>query len=98
MLFPAEPSVSSRSSAPAARFSVSAVPTPCLVPRVLQPFAKRGLVPDEFHARSDGERQSIDIRVVGMAPDLAAYIGRCLRQILSVERVLVSAEEGAEDA
>jgi hypothetical protein len=88
---PAEESPSPETFA-AARFFVTGDAMPGFAPRVLELFAKRNVVPDEFHARADGDRQSIEIRAHGMAPDLAAYIGRCLRQIVSVERVLVSRE------
>lgn len=82
------------SEAPAsARFVVSGISDPGLAPRVIELFAKRGLVPDDFHARVAKDRQIIEIRTNGMAPGEAAYIGRCLRQIVQVERVLVSREE-----
>jgi hypothetical protein len=74
----------------ATRFFVSGDASPGLAPRVLELFAKRGLIPDEFHARAADGEMSIEIRADGMAEDVAAYIGRCLRQITSVERVLVS--------
>lgn len=82
------------SKAPAtARFVVSGLSDPGLAPRVMELFAKRGLVPDDFHARAANDRQVIEIRSRGMTPDDAAYIGRCLRQIVQVERVLVSRDE-----
>jgi hypothetical protein len=71
-------------------FSVSGEPSPGLMPRILELFAKRGLVPDAFHGRVADGRLSIEIRIAGMDEALAAYIGRCLRQIHLVERVLVS--------
>lgn len=76
-----------------ARFVVSGAAEPGVAPRVLELFAKRGLVPDDFHARAANGRQTIEVRARAMTPDLAAYIGRCLRQIVHVERVLVSREE-----
>ena len=76
-----------------ARFVVSGAAEPGVAPRVLELFAKRGLVPDNFHARVAHGRQTIEVRASAMTPDLAAYIGRCLRQIVHVERVLVSREE-----
>ena len=71
-------------------FSVSGAPSPGLMPRILELFAKRGLVPDAFHGRVSDGRLSVEIRAVGMDEALAGYIGRCLRQIHLVERVLVS--------
>jgi len=99
---PAEESPSTE-AVPAARFFVTGDAAPGFAPRVLELFAKRNIVPDEIHARAADGRQTIEIRAHGMESDLAAYIGRCLRQIVSVERVLVSrdgdaAEDDAEDA
>jgi hypothetical protein len=79
-------------------FSVTGEASPGLMPRLLEPFAKRGLVPDAFHARTIDGRLIVEIRCHGMEAALAGYIGRCLRQIYLVERVLVStdaAEYGA---
>jgi hypothetical protein len=80
-----------------ARFVVSGAAEPGVAPRVLELFAKRGLVPDDFHARAANGRQTIEVRAGAMTADAAAYIGRCLRQIVHVERVLVSREERIAD-
>jgi len=96
---PAEKSISpDPDHASAVCFFVSGDATPGFASRVLELFAKRNIVPDEFHARTDGDHQSIEIRAHGMEPALAAYIGRCLRQIVSVERVLVSEETDRDGA
>jgi hypothetical protein len=95
MSFSAEHSPDSEAAA-AARFFVTGDATPGLAPRVLELFAKRNIVPDDFRARAADGVQSIEIRAHGMDADLAAYIGRCLRQIVSVERVLVS-RDGPDD-
>jgi hypothetical protein len=79
-------------------FSVSAEPSPGLMPRVLDLFAKRGIVPDEFHGRMAGGRLTIEIRAAGMSVEQAGYIGRCLRQIYLVERVLVSRDGTGDGA
>ena len=81
-----------------ARFSVSAESSPGLMPRVLELFAKRGLVPDELHGRLAGGRLTIEIRVDRIDRALADYIGRCLRQVYLVERVLVGMDEGCDGA
>jgi hypothetical protein len=95
----AEPAfVSSADPETTACFSVSGEPSPGLVPRVLELFAKRGLVPDEIHARVADGRLTIEIRANGLAPELAGYIGRCLRQTYLVERVLVSRDEPSDGA
>ena len=86
--------------APAAAmcFSITAEPTACVMPRVLALFAKRGLVPTEWRSRVSNAGMAIDIRMQDMDERLADYIGRCLRQIYAVERVLVVAETRADIA
>ncbi len=78
-----------------ARFAVTAAASPGVMPRVLEPFAKRGLVPDEWRSHATDGRLNIEIRMAAMQPRLAAYIGRCLREIHLVERVLVTPPDGA---
>lgn len=74
---------------PVAVFSVTAQPSPGVMPRVLELFAKRGLVPTHWQSTVNGAELAIDIRMQGMEQSLADYIGRCLRQIHLVDRVLV---------
>jgi hypothetical protein len=74
-------------------FSVQAAAEPGVMPRVLELFAKRNLVPSKWHssvAGPAGEELHIDIQVAGMAPELGDYIARCLRQILHVTCVLTT--------
>ncbi len=79
-------------------FSVHARAEPGVMPRVLELFAKRGLIPDYWHstvAEADPGRLSIEIRVNGLGRDLVGYIAACLRQIVSVETVLtLSSDHG----
>ncbi len=74
---------------PVAAFSVTAQPSPGVMPRILELFAKRGLVPTHWQSTVNGPELAIDIRMHGMEQPLADYIGRCLRQIHLVDRVLV---------
>ena len=76
-------------------FAVTAAASPGVMPRVLEPFAKRGLTPTEWRSRAVDGRLNIEIRMAGMEPRLAAYIGRCLREIHQVERVLVTPPDSA---
>jgi len=76
---------------PTACFSVNAEADPGVMPRVLEVFAKRGLVPSFWTSRVSGERDlTIDIQMRGMAGELADYVARTLRQIAGVEVVLTS--------
>lgn len=83
-------------AAPAgARFDVTAATSPGVMPRVLELFAKRGLVPTEWRSRATDGSLTIEIRMAEIEPRLATYIGNCLRQIHLVERVLVTPPDGA---
>jgi acetolactate synthase regulatory subunit len=81
----------------AACFSVHARAEPGLMPRVLELFAKRGLVPSSWHSATggpvvDGQQSelTIDIQMRGLAPETADFIAARLRQIPDVELVLTS--------
>lgn len=77
----------------AACFSVHARAEPGVMPRVLELFAKRGLVPSSWHSSTGGmddDTLTIDVQVRGMESELADYIAACLRQIADVEVVLIS--------
>lgn len=83
-------------------FAIRADASPGLMPRVLELFAKRNLVPSRWHsdvivapARDGGETHlQIDLQMEGIEAELAAYIARCLRQIYGVESVLTSTKAG----
>jgi len=72
-------------------FSVQARAEPGVMPRVLELFAKRGLVPDLWHSAvaRPGARLTIDIEVAGLG-DTAEYVANCMRQITGVELVLTA--------
>lgn len=93
---PAEPE-----SRPTACFSVQAQSHPQIMPRVLDQFAKRGMVPTTWHAAAAGRDPGelhIDIQVEGMAAELAGHVAECLRRIVGVETVLTSEKRRAESA
>jgi acetolactate synthase small subunit len=74
-------------------FSVHAHAEPGVMPRVLELFAKRGLVPSAWHSATfgtDSATLTIDIQMRGLSRDLTDYIAACLRQIAFVEVVLTS--------
>jgi hypothetical protein len=63
------------------------------MPRVLELFAKRNLVPARWVSDvggPDGRELSIDLQVEGLTPELTDYIARCLRQVWGVRTVLTS--------
>lgn len=73
-----------------AAFSVQAHADPGVMPRVVELFAKRGLVPHKWQSTAMGSLLTIDVQIGGLDPDLADYIARCMRQITGVEAVLTS--------
>jgi len=81
---------------------VAAAADPGTLPRVLELFAKRGLLPDRCHAERAGPDEAglvIDLELRDMDRDLADYIARCLREIHVVESVLTAVDgEGQEAA
>lgn len=91
--FPATGAADAPRSDPTFCFSVQAAAEPGVMPRVLELFAKRNLVPSKWHsslAGAAGEELHIDIQVAGLAPELGDYIARCLRQIVHVGCVLTT--------
>ena len=91
-------SVSLLATAPAERneapatfcYSLLARPEPGVMPRVVELFAKRGLVPQKWHSAASPSALSIEVQMGGLDHDVADYIGRCMRQIVGVETVLTS--------
>jgi hypothetical protein len=77
-------------SEPVACFAVHARAEPGVMPRVLELFSKRGLVPTAWTSRVSGEELAIDLQMRGMDGDLAEYVAACLRQVAYVEVVLTS--------
>ncbi|MFZ5792603.1 MAG: hypothetical protein ACOY3L_18075 [Pseudomonadota bacterium] len=72
-------------------FAIQAAADPGAIARVLEPFAKRGLVPSRCHAVLAGpEREEllIDVQVAGLAPEEGDQIARHLRQQVLVASVL----------
>jgi acetolactate synthase regulatory subunit len=79
-------------------FSVSAQAGPAVLPRILDYFAKRGLVPDYLKATRSGDALTVDVRMTGMELELARYIGRCLDRIFEIDSVFVSEKRYADVA
>lgn len=79
-------------------FSVHAQAEPGVMPRVLDLFAKRNLVPVRWHSDvlgGPGRELAIDVQVDGVSPELGNYIARCLRQIPGVATVLTAEKRAA---
>ena len=74
----------------AVSYSVQARAEPGVMPRVLELFAKRGLVPQRWHSTASGPVLTIEVQIAGLGQDLGDYIARCMRQIAGVDTVLTS--------
>jgi hypothetical protein len=80
--------VSDRSSTPlSVAFSIRALAGPGIMPRILELFAKRGLVPQRWYSAVSDMGLGIDIQMTGLDRDTADYIARCMRQVHGVETV-----------
>jgi acetolactate synthase regulatory subunit len=80
-----------RGAAPvAACFSVHAQAEPGIMPRVLELFAKRGLVPQKWQSAVAGKALTIDVQIAGLGRPTIDYIANCMRQIAGVEVVLTT--------
>ena len=76
---------------PAAHFSVRADAEPGVMPRVLELFAKRGLVPSLCLARLVGEGElMIEVEMPGLAQEAMDFLAASMRQIASVAVVLAA--------
>lgn len=74
-----------------ARYSVHALAEAGVMPRLLELFAKRGLVPQRWHSAVVGPgnaAQTIDIEIVGLGRETIDYIARSMRQVVGVDAVL----------
>ncbi len=83
-------------------FAVRACADAGVLSRVVELFAKRGLVPKSVHARLAGVGEDasllIDVQIDGIELDLAERIADALRQIVAVERVLTARKRLARAA
>lgn len=75
-----------------ARFRVLADAEPGLLPRLLQPFAKRDLTPDLMTSRREGECLRVEIALTAMPAEMVHLVEGNLAQVVGVRRLEV--EEG----
>lgn len=81
-------------------FSVQALALPGVMPRVLELFARRGLVPSQWHsvtAGAAGEELHIDIQVDGVDREQRRLLAAGLGQLVHVELVLTSEKRREAD-
>ncbi|PWS38930.1 hypothetical protein DFH01_06695 [Falsiroseomonas bella] len=71
----------------AARFTVTAEVSPGLLSRVLEPFAKRDLIPDAVRATRDGAAMRAEVSLTAMPLGMVHLVAGNLGQIIGVRRV-----------
>jgi hypothetical protein len=76
-------------SAVSVSFHVLADTCPGLLPRLLQPFAKRDLVADEFHAKREGETTRVEMALFAMPVEMVHLVAGNLGQVVGVQDVQV---------
>lgn len=84
---------SAENASPVACFSIQADADPSVMPRVLELFAKRGMIPLRWHADLGGRRRdelTIDLQVDGLDRPKAELIAHAIRQMVAVVSVLTS--------
>lgn len=71
----------------AARFTLLADAFPGLLSRVLEPFAKRDLIPDSVRATRDGATMRAEVALTAMPLGMVHLVAGNLGQIVGVRRV-----------
>jgi hypothetical protein len=83
-----------------AYFFVSAPADPGLLPRLIEPVAKLGAVPQRVHASreaGDGTELVVDLRLAGVTPRIADLVARALRAVVGVRQVKAVVEPERAD-
>jgi hypothetical protein len=81
-------------------YFVSAPADPGLLPRLIEPVAKLGAVPQRVHASresGDGTELTVDLRLAGVTPRIADLVGRALRAVVGVRQVMAVVEPERTD-
>ena len=85
-----------RNPVPTFCLTVRAVSDPGALPRLLEVFAKRGLVPAKlFSVATGADELTIDLQVVGLDPELGGIIANQIRSQVGIETVLTSVKTEA---
>ncbi len=74
------------------RFTVTADVDPGLLPRLIQPFARRDLTPDSFDCARKGDSLRIDIAMAAMPAEMVHLVEGNLRQTVGVTNVVCRRE------
>jgi len=79
-------------------FTVEAFAEPGLLPRLLQPFAKRDLTPDHLLARRAGEMLHVEFGMEAMPTEMVHLVAGNLGQVVGVSRATETRREALRSA
>lgn len=85
-------------SAAIARFAIQAWAEADVLPRLLAPLVKRGLVPLRFDSVMEGESLRVHVELAGMAGPEALRLAASFRQIVNVQSVVSAVDDVAPEA
>ena len=71
----------------AVRFMLDADASPCLLPRLLAPFARRDLLPDRMWSHRNGDTVHVEIALAAMPEAVVHLVEGNLRQVIGVRSV-----------
>ncbi|MDR3524863.1 MAG: hypothetical protein P4L66_12265 [Acetobacteraceae bacterium] len=74
------------------RFTVTATAEPGLLPRLIQPFARRDLTPDGFECTRSGGVLRVEIGMAAMPAEMVHLVEGNLRQTVGVSSVICRRE------
>jgi len=71
----------------AVRFMLDTEASPGLLPRLLQPFARRDLTPDRMWSHRNGGVMHVEIALEAMPEEMVHLVEGNLRQVVGVQRL-----------
>ena len=80
------------------RFLLDADCSPGLLPRLLQPFAKRDLIPDRMWSHRSGDTIHVEIALEAMPDEEIHLVEGNLRQVVGVHQVILVQSEARRAA
>jgi len=87
---------SGRNPVPTFCLTVRTVADPGSLPRLIEVFAKRGMVPSKlFSVATGADELTVDLQVTGLDDELGAVIASQLRSQVGIETVLTSVKTEA---
>ncbi len=90
-----------RGNEPKTTYSVRALAEPGVMPRIMELLAKRGMTPDawqSYRIGPDGKVLQITFQALDLDGSVANHISNCIRQIVSVETVVMSRSDATDEA